>query len=596
MQLMEWKEKLPILIVVFAGLLYGFLDWGVVSQLEQLPSPLYGGDYYYQLGQITRMYETGPVEWLGSSNGIGERPGYLPVYGALVTVFGKILGLEPMDAMFVFSALVPLISMLAFFFLGKEAFGDERVAALIALLLFPGAITLKYTEFAMWAVFPLFLGMLFRFSKKPEMVNGGLLGLVYGVLGLSHGSGFIAGTALVGAVFAYMGWKADWKMGKERIVPYGVAAVVGIAVAMLYWFAPIFVYHGSTLLKSEIWSFPYDLHDFGQAVGKAVEILAMFFFNFGSINASIRTVLVLGGIYLAWKGRLWEENGVLAVAVLAVLAITFSFVVTAPLLDIQFMPDYIASIYGYTAVALIGGFALREVLGRWGVLFYLIAALLIFSGYSYYPNIATGQYYESARNGLPAEMEGIYAGIKANTDVHDRILSTNEVSFAINAMTGRELLVSRRAQNEPFVDFDKRELAAAVIFYGNNLDEKKRLIQEYEVDYIYADYNWVGTEFYFDEVGQMSGLFDPLLVLDTTENRAYLDANGVRYTPMVTWIDPSVKGPLVRLYDVLLIGPENYEMSGYGPWENGLDPHLEEAFSQEAGGGTIAVLYRINLG
>jgi hypothetical protein len=163
-------------------------------------------------------------------------------------------------------------------------------------------------------------------------------------------------------------------------------------------------------------------------------------------------------------------------------------------------------------------------------------------------------------------------------------------------MTGRELLVSRRAQNEPFVDFDKRELAAAVIFYGNNLDEKKRLIQEYEVDYIYADYNWVGTEFYFDEVGQMSGLFDPLLVLDTTENRAYLDANGVRYTPMVTWIDPSVKGPLVRLYDVLLIGPENYEMSGYGPWENGLDPHLEEAFSQEAGGGTIAVLYRINLG
>ena len=593
---MEWKKNLPVLILILAGLLYAFLDWGVVSQLKYLPSPWYGGDYYYQMGQITRMYETGPIEWLGSSNGIGDRPAYFPVYGALVTVFGKILALDPMQAMFIFSALAPLLSMLAFFFLGKEVFGDEKVAALLALLLFPGAITLKYTEFTIFVVFPLFLGMLFRFSKKPEMGNGALLGLAYGALCLSHGSGFPVGTALVGAVFAYMGWKADWKMEKGKLIPYGLAAVIGIAIAMLYWFAPIFVFHGSTLLKSEIWSFPYDLHVPAQAAGKAIELLEMFFLNFGSINAAMRSALVLAGLYFAWKGKLWEENGVLAVALLAVMAITFSFVITAPLFDIQFMPDYIASVYGYTMVVLIAGFALREILKRWDIVFYAIAALLLISGYMNYQSISQGQYYVSAKDPLPVEITDIYAGIKANTDVHDRILSTNENSFAINAMTGRELLVSRRAHNEPFVDFDKRELAAAVILYGNDLDEKRRLIGEYGVDYIYWDYYWPQSDFYFDENGRMTGLFDPLLVLDTPENRVYLDINGVKYLPMTTWIDPSVKAPNVRLYEVLVVGPDNYEMTGYGPWKNDLDSILTLKWQYDYGGQPMATLYRINAG
>ncbi len=592
---MDLKGRLPLLIIVFAGLFYGFMDWEVASQFKQLPSPLYGGDYYYQLGQITRMYETGPMEWLGSNNGIGERPGYLPVYGALVAVFGKALSLGPMQAMLCFSALVPLLSLLAFFFLGKEVFGDGKVAALLALVLFPGAMVLKYTEFVIFVIAPLFLGMLFRFSKKPDLQNGALLGLMYGIISFSHGSGFPTATVLMGAVFAYMGWKAGWKLKGEEALPYGVAVVIGVAIAMLYWLEPIFVYHGSTVLKSETWSFPYDLHDFGQGIGLAVELLSSMLFNFSGINAAARSALVLAGLYLAWKNRLWETYGVLAVVVTVALAVTFSFLITAPLLDIQFMPDYVASIFGRTAVVLVSGFALQEILKRWEISLYLIAALLLFSGVGTYQGMEGGPYYEGAISGLPPEIEGIYAGVKANTDVHDKILSTNEVSFAINAMTGRELLVSRRAQNDPFVDFDKNELAAAAILYGNNLDEKKRLVEEYGVDYLYADYNWVDSEFYFDEGGQMSGMFDPLLVMDIPENRAHLDANGVLYTPMTTWIDPAVKGPKVRLYDVLIIGPENYEMTGEGPWKNDLDPYLEEVFSQEAGGQKIAVLYKLNI-
>ncbi len=583
------------MIAVLAGLLYAWLDWGIVSQLKQLPSPLYGGDYYYQMGQVARMYETGPLEWLGSSNGIGERPAYLPVYGALVTVFGKLLSLDPMHAMFAFSALVPLLSVLAFFFLGREAFGDESVAALLALLLFPGAVVLKYTEFTMFVVFPLFLGMLFRFCRSPDAGNGALLGLMYGILGLSHSSGFPVGSVLIAATFAYAGWRAGWKMERDKLLPYGLAAAIGILVSMLYWFAPIFVYHGATLLKSEIWSLPYDLHDFGQAVGKAIDFFMALFLNFGSIGAALRSALTLAGLYLAWKGRLWEESGELAASVLAVLAIAFSFLLTAPLFDIQFMPDYIVSIYGYTVVALVGGIALKELLGRWGMVFYIIAALLLSSSYLSYQGIEKSQYYENAKKEMPAELLGIYSGIKESTDVHDRILSTNENSFAINAMTGRELLVSRRAQNDPFVDFDRNELAAAVILYGNNLEEKRRLTGEYGVDYIYWDYNWVDSEFYIDANGQVTGVFDPLLVMDTPENRGYLDANGVLYTPMTTWIDPSVRGPLVRLYGVLVMGPLNYDNTGKGPWRDDLDPYLEEKYSQDVGGQEIAILYKVDL-
>jgi hypothetical protein len=200
----------------------------------------------------------------------------------------------------------------------------------------------------------------------------------------------------------------------------------------------------------------------------------------------------------------------------------------------------------------------------------------------------------SAKEPLPPEVGGIYMGIKNHTEVHDRILSTNEVSFAINAMTGRELLVSRRAHNEPFVDFDKRELAAAVILYGNDLEEKKRLIEEYGVDYVYEDYYWAQGEFYFDASGRMTGLFDPLLVLDTPANRAYLDINGVKYAPMTTWIDPSVRGVNVRLYNLLVVTPDNYENTGKGPWKNDLDGILTLEWEYDYAGQPIAMLYRIN--
>jgi len=393
-----------------------------------------------------------------------------------------------------------------------------------------------------------------------------------------------------------MGWKAGWKVERKELFPYGAAVLLGVAIAMLYWLEPIFVYHGSTLLKSEIWSFPYDLHDVGQGIGLAVELLSSMFFNFSGINAGLRSLLVLGGAYLAWKGRVWEDYGALAVVVAVVMAVTFSFLITAPLLDIQFMPDYVASIFGRTVVVLVGGFAAKELLGRWGWALYVVAALLLFSGYSAYEGMKAGAYYESAVEGLPPEMEEIYAGVKANTGVHEKILSANEVGFALNAMTGRELLVSRRAQNDPFVDFDRQQLAAAVILYGNSLEEKRRRVGEYEVDYIYADYNWVGTEFYFDGEGRMTGWFDPLLVFDTPGNRAYLDANGVGYIPMVTWVDPAVKGPKVRAYPVLIVGPENYEMEGKGPWKGDLDPYLEEVYSYRVGAEKIASLYRINFG
>lgn len=61
------KEKmiLGLLIIVFL-----YLAQGYISSMKTLPSPIYGGDYYYQLGQIYHMYESPVSQWFGDSNGL----------------------------------------------------------------------------------------------------------------------------------------------------------------------------------------------------------------------------------------------------------------------------------------------------------------------------------------------------------------------------------------------------------------------------------------------------------------------------------------------------------------------------------------------
>jgi len=65
-----------------------------------------------------------------------------------------------------------------------------------------------------------------------------------------------------------------------------------------------------------------------------------------------------------------------------------------------------------------------------------------------------------AREPQPPQFESLATWAAANTRPIDVLLSTNELSFAWAALTGRKTLVSRRAQNDAFLDLDQRNADA----------------------------------------------------------------------------------------------------------------------------------------
>ena len=595
---MRVSREVAILLIVCA--IYAMVGFSIYSDWIALPSPPFGGDYYYQHGQIARMYETGPLEWFGSSNGLGDRPAYFPVYGIVVTIFGKVFGLEPLNAMFYFNLLVPYLSVFAFFFLARELFEDERVAMVLALLAFPGSLVFKYTDFTPLVIVPLFLLFLLRFYREQKMENAIPLGIFYGILGLSHSSGFPIATALFLAASAYVLWGKHNKgeLKQKDIFPFAVAAIIGFAMSMVYWWEPLFTYHMSTNLQSEVWSL-HDLRMQDVAFATASNIVTNLFFNFSNPEGATRSLLLLAGLGLAAYKKLWEKYASLVAAFTLVLAINLSFLITAPLFDLQFIPGYVFALYTSVLGILVGGIALKEFSGWkpewWKYISIALVLLLVFLAYESYHSVENGPYYSVAVEGLSPNKVEMAEWIMENTDVHDTILSTNEIGFLINALTGRELVVSRRAQNDAYMnDFDDRQMAAAVILYGNDIEERKRLLKEYGVDYIYVDYYWEDSEYAHEGGGTQP--FDPLLAVDSPEYREMLDENGVIYFTQRGWLDPSVKGTSVRTYDLIYISWENYDFNGYGAWNYELDQYLEPVWVFTEQGYTLAVLYKVNLG
>ncbi|MBI4983234.1 hypothetical protein HZC32_01145, partial [Candidatus Woesearchaeota archaeon] len=228
------------------------------------------------------------------------------------------------------------------------------------------------------------------------------------------------------------------------------------------------------------------------------------------------------------------------------------------------------------------------------IAFVIVIGLLIFSSVQEAKARQQDDFYKSATmQGPPPQLVSLQEYLLKNTQVNDVILSSNENSFAINALTGRKVVTSRRAHNDKFLDFDQEEIKAAIILYGNNTSEKLKILKESNIKYLYWDYYWVQTEYYFDQNGNIQGWFDPLIFRYPEKYGPILQNNGIAYFQQHTWLDPAAKYPEAVQYDLLFVSPKNYR-SFDKPWKADLDPYLEEVWSYINNEQKIAVLYKIN--
>ncbi|MFH2106810.1 MAG: hypothetical protein ABII22_06115, partial [Candidatus Micrarchaeota archaeon] len=125
-------EKEDYLIIL--GLLITlFLNYDLVKTLTQIPSPIYGGDFYNGLGGVIHITDGGnPIQ---SAQMAGEMPWVPTLFHTSIAMLSKITGLSEMQSLIDFALFIHLLAYIVVFFLLFKI-SQNKYAAMLGTIIF----------------------------------------------------------------------------------------------------------------------------------------------------------------------------------------------------------------------------------------------------------------------------------------------------------------------------------------------------------------------------------------------------------------------------------------------------------------------------
>jgi hypothetical protein len=602
---LQWENYAFIAILA----VYLFFQISLLASFKALPSPIYGGDYYYSMGTVQHVMSGGNP--FASSNVLGSEPGYFPLYPMLVSVFGWAFGLSAFMAMKYFSILIMLAALIVFFLFSNYLFKNKLLALTSTLLYLPLTVfpIFKYSPFTLLLLVPSFFFSMLVFFSKRSFRQAIISGILLGLIGIGHPISFVA-SLLFSIIFSLdilffehirrkeKKWffdKEAFKAGFSRtFVLLLIIGVIGVAIAMLYWFKPIFFYHGKLPASSVSIR---DFSRFGLQAGFLVETFKSYFFSFSSPFNGIKSALTFLGFLSLFFLRKYDLSKKFIVVVVTTAFIgAFHLLITEPLLGTNFAVDQLRDYLFMFMSPLLAGMALAALTSfakkfKTYILAIILLGLLVLSILQWNSYIKTDKWVANGRAELPPNLAAMQKWVLSNTRVNDVFLSTNEVSFALNALTGRKEVNGRRAHNSMFLDSDKRYAVAAIMLYGNDSSERKKLLRDYSVTYLYWDYYWFQSEFVFDDSGKLVSWFDPLMFIETPEIDALMSQFNITTFKQHTWLDPTVRDEAMKQEDVLIVLPNQFNITH--PWHPDLDNYLQEVWNYSQNNMVLSRIYKI---
>ncbi len=583
--------------VLILAALVALINFNFLNQFKQLPSPLYGGDYYNHLGTMYHIFYGGSIFDNGQMN--GEIPWVPWLYHLYVVILSKITGLDPMFGT-IFSSL-PLIFVSAIIaYLIVSRFTDDKWVMIPIVLVFLTAYPIyKYTLFAFYVTAPLLVLAWLLFLEQQTRNRFIFLAIAIALAHLSSTQLFFSSIILLGIIvldkaygeFKKGGNNVNFLLGKEfqaQIAPIIGVFIAGFIISLLYWYWPLLVYKGATPNDLQVYGWP-DYTRFDLQVGSITKEIRETFlaFDFSStVNAmhSLLGLVQLFGIFVIVKKR--NENQYYHFAFLVLLGVfaglthhlimfnlLHSHLAPGHLFQMLYYPiapvAYAAALIFLKDTVKIGSAGKAPLVG--GV-FILIALTFFFTHFSNFEDKKDTNYITSGRQPLTQFHVDIKNWITANTGVYDVFITNNEDGFMLNALTGRKTVSTRRTHAPVYTDMDERMLDNAVMLYGKNDAKREELLKKYNVKYLFWSVRWVENEFRVQD-GQLVGLYDPLMVRDKPEYRRYLDENGVPYiTPEeMQYLDPAWLETYPQ-YRVIIAMPAKFDYAH--PWDDSLDKYI----------------------
>lgn len=590
--------------VLLLALAVAAVNYNFLSQFKQLPSPLYGGDYYNHLGGMYHLYYGGSIFVNGQM--LGEIPWVPWLYHLYVVILSKLTGLDPLFGI-IYSSL-PLIFVSAIVvYLTVSRFTENRFLILPLVLLFLAAFPIyKYTLFAFYVTAPLLILAWFLFLESQSRNRFLFLSLAIALAHLSSTQLFFSSIILFAVVVLDRLYKHFKASGNniavivqqpfiQEILPFLKAFGLGFVLSLVYWYWPLFVYKGATPNDLQIYGWP-DYTKFDLQVATITEGLRDTFFVISlnsaeGIVATLLSSLRLLGVIVIFLNRnvnIFHRFSFLVVLA-ALIGLTHHLVLfnllrthLSPghlfqMLQLPFAPVEILFALLFIKERVLDSF-IKIGSGNKGraveFLFAILAIAFFYNQFSSMEANKAGNWVENGRQELSPIFIALKSWVLANTGVNDVFLTNNEDGFMMNALTGRKVVTYRRTHAPVYADMNQRMLDAAVMLYGKNDAVRAELLKKYNVKYLLWTVQWFNNEFRISNEGTIAGLFDPLMVKDKPEYRAYLDGNGVRYATYHTSLDPYILSTYPT-YDVLVVLPANADLSH--PWDNGLDRYLKPA-------------------
>ncbi|MFH0906096.1 MAG: hypothetical protein V1824_02050, partial [archaeon] len=383
-----------------------------------------------------------------------------------------------------------------------------------------------------------------------------------------------------------------------------IFGVIGAIVSLIYWYAPLFNYHLNMGYYERSHVDLANLADSKQQIDFLVLTLNQYFFSFNSISNFIFSILsIVGIILLIFNKSEDKELKFTQILLLGSIIAVFSYFITEPLLNFNLIPSYISSMYLRVAIIFLGFSSiiyLIKILDKHKLVFLKNCILLILILITFVSLLNSEiNYYKTndvfKRTELPIKQHYIELEkyMHNNLNVNDVVITTKELGFGINALGGIKLITGRWMHNgDPYLDLPLRDVETAIVLYGDNLENKLKIIDKYSVDYLYWDYYWINSEYSFDKQGNLVDIYNPLITLNKDKYKSILIANNIKFKDMNYWLDPYGRREEVKKFDILMITPDNYR-SFEKPWNTNLDSYLTEVWSYDENGTKTAILYKI---
>jgi 4-amino-4-deoxy-L-arabinose transferase-like glycosyltransferase len=552
---LSFADYLLVLAVFFLFVFYAVY----LCSYAQLPSPVFGGDYYRDRGFVKNIVAGNPF-W--SDGFYANEIQYYPYLVFLVQAcFVKLTGANLDKVFLLFPLLTLVLSSVVWYLLGSRLFKDKKwgLTASLYFLFFVYSINPKSSSVALFLLVPCFLYFWLRYEQEGKTKSVVYAAVLLGLTGLTWGGVFLGISATFALVLLYnfisdsVKEKAFARTLTSYFKKYYLIFIITVLISMLF-FVPLFAKYGfNSVNKVTEWG------DTRIELLGPIWVLKIFrnmFFDYQKLYMLPLTLVSLIGLFALIFAKKTREMRFILLIFVANIIIIQHHLLTRPLLNFSFLPEklvylaYLSPLFFAFGAKFISQQLNNEHYKK--ILFAAVIILLLITFFFKFNDFKNGQ-WQQVGFGDNTYISALYRlgdYIENTAGKNETILSNDESGFMLAVLSGRKVVLTRRTHANYYVDIDERIAEAAVALYGRNASLAREILGKYNVRYLYLDSNLL----------QYSMRTRP-------EFKDYLIEHNINFTEAYDRYDIAVPADKANLRNLLIIPPQEISRGFLELWE-----------------------------